>query len=235
MTDSSANDTDNLNADAVAAYLSANPSFFNYYPEVLRGLEIPHLTGPAVSLWERQLATLRDEHEKLKVKIDEFIASARVNEDLILRVHRLALSLMEAAGPEAVFTVLNQRLADDFKAERITSVVFAAPAFVDSAAVPQFVGADSARRDPFTDVLKNRQTLCGRLTHAQNDALFGTTEVPGSHVVLPLAASHWDGLIVISSPDPMRFDANMGTEFLAHLCDVTALVLDPWVTKPHPV
>lgn len=228
----SASDLDitKLDPDAVAAYLRGNPTFFNHYPDVVRNLEIPHLTGPAVSLWERQLSTLREEHEKLKARFDEFIASARSNEDLIGRIHRLALALMEAAGPQAVFSVLTQRLADDFKAERITLLVFASAAFVERD-MPQFVGAGSPRRAAFAGLLKGRHTLCGRLTLAQNEALFSATDHAGSHVVLPLGTSHWDGLIVISSADPARFDANMGTEFLAYLRDVVALVLDPWVAK----
>ncbi|MSR14778.1 MAG: DUF484 family protein [Gammaproteobacteria bacterium] len=225
--------TDNLNPDAIATYLRENPLFFNNYPNVLRELELPHLSGAAVSLWDRQLSSLREEHDRLKAKFDEFIVSARSNEALILRIHRLALTLMEAAGPQAVFTVLQQRLADDFNADQITVLLFADPAFVDSVSVPQFVGAKSPRREAFANVLKSRQTLCGRLTYAQGEALFGRTEVSGSHVVLPLATSQWDGLIVITSTDPSRFDVNMGTEFLAYLRDVVALVIDPWVAKSN--
>ena len=51
---------------------------------------------------------------------------------------------------------------------------------------------------------------------------------------MPLKAAQWDGVLAISSHDANRFDANMGTEFLAYLRDVVVLVLAPWIAKPRP-
>lgn len=220
-------------AEHVAAYLRANPTFFNRYPELVRTLEIPHANGQATSLWERQISTLRDDYDKLKARFDEFLASARSNEALIKRIHALALSLIDAAGPQAIFGLLAQRLAEDFKAETVTALVFAAPGFVDSSDAPQFVGADSPRREAFADLLQQREAMCGRLTQSQCHALFGTENFSGSHVILSLAGRHWDGLIAVSSVDPTRFEATMGTEFLAYLRDVVVLVLEPWIAKPR--
>ena len=64
-----------INADRVARYLQANPTFFNRYPDLVRSLEIPHVNGAAISLWERQISTLREDYEKLKARFDEFFRS----------------------------------------------------------------------------------------------------------------------------------------------------------------
>jgi len=222
-----------ITADAVARYLAENPAFFNQYPDLVRTLEIPHINGVAVSLWERQLSTLRDDHEKLKGRFDEFLNSARSNENLMRRIQALALSLIDAAGPQAIFGLLAQRLAEDFNADRVTALVFAAPGFIDAQDVPQFVGRDSPRRTPFFDFLQQRDALCGRLSYIQCQALFEVEKFGGSHVLLPLVGHQWDGLIAISSDDPNRFEATMGTEFLAYLRDVVVLVVEPWVAKPR--
>ena len=75
--------------------------------------------------------------------------------------------------------------------------------------------------------------MCGHLSLAQAQALFEGEDFRGSHVVLPLVASNWDGLIAISSANSARFDAEMGTEFLAFLRDVAAMVVGPWIAKPR--
>lgn len=221
------------NAAAVARYLAAHPEFFNQQPDLLRTLEIPHATGQAVSLWERQIAALREEIERMRTRFDELIEQATHNETVIRRIQQLALELMDTAGPQAAFRLLSARLAEDFRADRVTGLVFAGAAFVDSDDARQFVGTDSPRREPFRHALAKREPVCGRLTQAQTQALFGVEAFDGSHVVLPLHGKGWDGLLVVSSHDPTRFESNMGTEFLSFLRDVVTLVLEPWVAKPR--
>lgn len=221
-----------LCAAAVARYLQAHPEFFNEHAQLLQVLAIPHVTGSAVSLWERQIAALREENERQKLRFDKLIEQAKRNEALIRRVHGLVLDLMATAGPEAIFALLDARLCEDFKADRATALIFAPPAFIDGHDAPQFVGDDAGRREPFADLIARREASCGRLTAAQALALFGAETAVGSHVLLALKARAWSGVLAISSNDPLRFDASMGTEFLTYLRDVITLVLDPWVGKP---
>jgi uncharacterized protein YigA (DUF484 family) len=220
-------------AAAVARYLAAHPEFFNQHLELLRTLEIPHSTGQAVSLWERQIAALRDELERARARLDDLVDQARLNEHVIRRIHQLALEVMVAAGPQAVFGLLSARLCEEFRADRATCLVFAHASSVDEDDQRQFVGAESPRREPFKGSLGRREAICGRLTQAQTQALFGVERFDGSHVVLPLQGRGWDGLLAVSSLDPQRFESNMGTEFLGFLRDVVTLVLEPWVARPR--
>lgn len=230
--------TAELNQAQVADFLRAHPAFFGHHPELLQSLGIAHGaheandSGQAVSRWEHEVVSLRAENSRLQSRFDEFLLSARENEALIGRIHRLALALMAAVGPQAIFNLL-MRLADDFKAAQVTTLVFAVPAYVDSSELPQFVGRDSPRREPFREMLADGATVCGRLNLAQTHALFKGEDFRGSHVVLPLAAEHWDGLIAVSSTDSERFGPELGTEFLAFLRDVVILVVAPWIAKPR--
>ena len=219
---------------AVAAYLATHPEFFQDNPAVLAALEIPHATGAVVSLVERQVAVLREENERLKARSEEMIACATENEALIRRIHQLVLALMESVGPQAIFQTLELRLAQDFEAERIVTIVFGEPAFVDSKDVPQFVGRESPVRHVFAAAIAARGALCGRLTEAQGRALLGRDASRGSAVVMPLVAKAWDGVLAVTSRDPERFGPTLGTEFLAYLGDVVTLILDPWVAKARP-
>lgn len=73
--------------EVVSAYLRDNPDYFTLYPEILRQLELPHSSGDAVSLIERQVKALREETAGYKQKLDKLIVIAKENEELNKRLH----------------------------------------------------------------------------------------------------------------------------------------------------
>ena len=72
----------------VIRYLKENPAILMDYPQIFSALSIPHQTGGATSLVERQLKLLREENKQLRSKIDELVGIARDNEELNRRFHR---------------------------------------------------------------------------------------------------------------------------------------------------
>ncbi len=227
----------NGNADIsegeVVAFLRANSSFLDHHPELLSELSVSHPSGDAASLLERQVALLRDENARLKRQFDELVSLARQNEHLNGKIHALALTLMNAAGPQSIFDCLDGCLRADFGADHVAVNVYAEPAFVDSADVPQFVGAEAPGRAAFSDALSAGETRCGPLDASQAGALFGDGASGASAVIMPLTGKTWDGVLVIASDDATRYESGMGTEFLTYLKDVVALVVDPWVKRPR--
>ena len=215
-------------------FLKANPAFLDKHPELLRELSIPHSSGDAVSLLDRQIALLREENGSLKKQLDELIKLAHANETLNQKIHNLALVLMNAVGPQAIFLNLERRLAEDFAADQVVSYVFAEPAFVDSGDVPEFVGNNASARAAFAGVIEAARTVCGPVPAEQRLVLFNDEDHQGSAVVMPLNGKSWDGILVVSSNETDRYEADMGTEFLTYLSDVVTLVLDPWVQRPKP-
>lgn len=210
---------------AVADYLARNPEFFVDHPELLSRLTLPHVRGDAISLWERQLEILRHENARLHALNADFLESARGNERLIAGIHRLALALLTARTARDALDRLHAGVADDFNADRVSTLLFAATPAPEGE-LPECVGVDSPRRVPFDSLLRAEAAHCGGLDTLQLAALFGLQGFSGSHVVFPLRGSGWDGVLAISSHDSTRFDGALGTEFLAFLRDVVARVLD---------
>ena len=60
----------------VIAFLRTHPSFLDQHPELLSQLEIPHGSGDAVSLLERQVAVLREENARLKQQFEQLVGHA---------------------------------------------------------------------------------------------------------------------------------------------------------------
>lgn len=221
-----------MNADDVADFLRQNPGFFNSHVDVLIDAQIPHPSGQAISLFDRQLSALRDENRRLKSNIGRMIENARANEALIRRIHGLVLQLMEATGPHAIFSTLQLHLTEHFKAERIKVLVFAGPSFIESNSPPEFVGHDDSRKSAFQSLFEHDRALCQNLQDNHRAALWpDEPAIGGSVALLPLNANAWHGVIAIQSDDAARFSEDMGTEFLSYISDIVCLIVDPWIKR----
>ncbi len=222
---------------SVAEYLRKHREFFVEHPELLTDLVIPHETGKAVSLVEKQVILLRDENRQLKSRFRELVNIARDNEELSRRMHKLTLRLVEAGGCAQILGNLGHSLQTDFAADGITLRIFADPAATDDVGRPEFAGEGSPLRTMFAEEIALRKPYCGRLKHNQQAALFGIrhdegAEEFGSAAVLPLFGKHWEGILVIASRDPRRYHPEMGIDLLSHLGDIVSLILNPWVAAP---
>ncbi len=223
-----------ISADFVADYLKANHDFFSQFPDLLCSLQIPHDSGQAVSLVERQLQVLRDENSRLKARFKELVDVASDNEALIRSMHRLTLQLMEATSPGQILSTLGKQLSESFSADSIHLRIFAEPAFLDQELAEEFVGKGSPLLSRFNDILNADMPFSGRLNQEQQASLYGDDgSQQGSVVIVPLHAGHWQGLLAIGSDDPARYQPGMGVDLLVHLGDVLSLILDPWVKRPQ--
>ena len=225
-------DLDGVNGETVATYLKQRPEFFNDFSDLLLELEIPHPSGDAVSIFDRQLASLREENRRLKANQQAMIDNARANEVLIKRIHGLVLQLMEAAGPRAIFETLNENLKQHFNADRVQALVFAEPSFAETDGLNEFTGATDSRVAIFDSFLSEGEARCGDLDETLKTALWSDIDdLRGSFALLPLMANTWRGVIAIQCDDASRFSAEMGTEFLSYISDIVCLIVDPWVAR----
>jgi len=221
-----------ISAESVATYLREQPDFFNHHAELLIDLQIPHASGDAVSLFDRQLSVLREENRQLKSNMRSMIENARANETLIQRIHGLALQLMEATGPHAIFSTLREQLKEHFNSDRVAILIFASPSFTEVDGPTEFIGKSEDRAHQFGELLSNDSAICGQTNASHQQALWPEeAKLGGSCTLLPLKASTWHGVIAIQSDDVNRFSSDMGTEFLSYISDIVCLIIDPWVAR----
>ena len=147
----------------VIDFLRANPSFLDQHPQLLSELSVPHGSGSAVSLVERQVGVLREESVRQKKQFEDIIHHARCNELLTRKIHILTLALMNAVGPRAIFANLESGLREDFGADRVACLVFAESAAVDGETLAAFVGAHAPARTAFAPVIGAHSSACGPL------------------------------------------------------------------------
>lgn len=218
--------------DMLLEYLQRNPDFFARHPSLLADLEIPHEHGGAISLVERQVSVLREQNQQTRKRLHELIEIARQNEELARRMHKLALTLMDAGDPKEVFSTIYDNLKKNFHADRAVVRLFADPAFVDSFPTDEFSGRDAPERSLFKSIIDKRMPLSGRMKHQQQVFLFGDDgDEIASSVLVPLHGEGWGGILAIGSFDAERFQPGMGVELLANLGEVLSFILKPWIKE----
>lgn len=217
----------------VAEFLRDNPGFFNDHPELLTQLQIPHPSGEAVSLVERQMSLLREQNNITREKLDELIDIARANEELARRMHMLALTLMDAQQPQEVFNTLYDSLRKNFQADFVTVRLFCEPTVPDTQVAAEFAGSDTKGMTLFKSVIVSGKPVCGSLERDQRVYLFGEQgENVASGVIVPLHGDNWGGVMAIGSDDSERFHPGMGVELLSNLGEILSIILKPWLAVP---
>jgi hypothetical protein len=215
----------------VADYLRGHADFFERHGDLLASITVGHPCGRAVSLIEYQVDVLRDQNRQLRRRLEELVATARENEQLSERVHRLTLALVQCATLPEVFDTLYRALSESFGADRAMVRLLHPSGSEEVGERPELVRGDDPARGVLAPFLDAADAVCGRFTSDQVSALFG----PGgaeirSGAVLPLGEERRAGLLAIGSTDEGRYQAGMGTTFLRQLADVAGQVMTRFLT-----
>ena len=86
----------------IVRYLRDHPDFFERHQDLLADMLLPHETGSAISLVERQVSVLRDQRDEYKKKLQQLVKTAQQNEKLNNHVNALILALLDAESLDEV-------------------------------------------------------------------------------------------------------------------------------------
>tara|TARA_Y100001935_G_C17307228_1_gene513128 strand:+ start:3359 stop:4045 length:687 start_codon:yes stop_codon:yes gene_type:complete len=209
--------TDDLE-QKIADYLIAHPNFFERHPKALSFIDIPHPTGNAVSLIERQVRALRQHNQELKEKLDDLIDVARENESLTDRLHHLTLSLIEARNFDEALNTLQDELRNLFKADAVEIKLFSR----------EELDAHPSDISPalFKEFIDNQVPNCGELSKKQLEYLFGyQAKDTYSVALIPVQSPPLIGILAIGSGDKDRFNSDKSVDFLKRLADIVSATL----------
>jgi uncharacterized protein len=210
---------------SVIEFLRQNPDFFVHHDELLSVLRIPHASGQAVSLVERQVHVLRDQLDSCSAKLKELVAIARENEILADRMHTLTLALMDTGSFDETITVLQDELFDHFQADAVELRLFSSGELDN----PNDFASEERRFAvvKLKEFLDNEKPVCGILDRHQLDYIFGPlAESIRSTAIVPIQSNDTCGILAIGSRSAERFSPDKGTLFLRRLGDLVNRVLE---------
>jgi len=206
----------------IANYLANTPGFFERHAELLGSVQLTSPHGQrAVSLQERQMEMLRERIKGLEMRIVEMIRNSQDNLAIADRLHRYTRVILLTAS------------ANDLPGRMVAALKHE---FLIPQAAIRLWGLDASHADavytqPASDDIKSF-TASLTLPYCGVNAGFEAAEwLDDSATVMSMAMiplRHGDacfGMLVLGSPDPTRYAAEMGTEFLMRIGEVSSAAL----------
>ncbi len=208
----------------IANYLVNTPGFFERHAELLATIQLTSPHGHrAVSLQERQLEMLRERVRGLEARLMEMIRHGQENVAIANRLHRFTQAILLAATPAGLPEVLLTTLEREFMIPQATLRLWAVDAA--HAELPFARGAsDDARA--FADSLSH--PYCGLNTGFEAVGWLADPDNVASVALVPLRAGDEGatiGMLVLGSPDPTRYSADHGTDFLERIGAIAGAAL----------
>jgi uncharacterized protein len=216
-----------ITEDDIANYLANTPDFFVRHAQLLASVQLtsPH-GNRAVSLQERQAEMLREKIKALEHRVMEMVRNGSENMVIADRLLRWVRSLMLVRDDAMLPSALVDELIAHFMVPQAAVKVWdVAP----SHAHAPF--ASGASDDAMTFASSLTQPYCGVNSGFEAVDWLGDPSAAMSVALIPLregplnSVSPAFGMLVLASPDPQRFAAGMGTDFLERIAEMASAAL----------
>ena len=202
----------------VARYLSETPDFFERHSDLLADLLLPHDSGNAISLVERQVAVLRERNMDMRHRLSKLLDNARDNDKLFDKTKRLVLALLEGRKAEDTINSLFYSFDKEFQIHFTRLVLFRPQAGKIGQA--RCVNLNDARI-PLAKILKTQKAMCGQLGNEEKAYLFGEqAPLVGSAALVPLMHGTCFGILAVGNRDANYYRSSMGTLFLSYIAEI---------------
>jgi len=212
--------TANPDAHAVALYLEDHPNFFEDHPDLIAGFKLTTaLGGRTVSLQERQVEVLREKIRNLELQLVNQSRYAKDNDGIMVKIHEWTLKLLAARSEQPAESVLDT-LIDCFKVPAASLRVWDASIDLDT---KWHAGADLDAAK--TLAAQQVNPYCGPSANKPGVKWLSDSATIQSVALIPLralGATDSFGLLVLGSPDPARFTADMDTHFLRQIGEIAS-------------
>ena len=202
-------------ANAVALFLQEYPDFFEHNPDLIAGLKLTTaLGGRTVSLQERQVEVLRDKIRQLELKLASLTRNAGSNDVIMSNFHQWVLRLLSDDENRDLPASLLGAMKESFNVPAATLRLWN----TKSEYADEWFIVDDEEIRAFADA--QQQPLCGPAAGKPGVLWLDDAASMQSLALVPLrkpGSNHSFGLMVLGSPDPQRFAAELATDFLARI------------------
>ncbi|SFM39106.1 DUF484 family protein [Marinobacter pelagius] len=223
---------EDLTPEQVADYLRANPDFFVEQDELLRSLTLPHDSGRAISLVERQVHLFREQRDTLRRELVELVSIARHNDRLFGKSKRLLMQVIEARTLNDMAAAIDDSIRGDFGLDAASVLLFTDQDLPEASQGALHVVGPELARERLGMLLDGERAVCGQFRESEREFLFPDREEPIASVALvPLRREELVGVFAVGSCQPGYFDQSMGSLFLSYISDTLSRLLPPMIQR----
>lgn len=221
-----------LTREQVANYLRENPEFFVDQDELLRSLTLPHDSGRAISLVERQVHLFREQRDTLRRELVELVSIARQNDRLFEKSKRLLMQVIEARTLNDMASAIDDSIRGDFGLDAASVLLFTDADVAGASQGALHVVRPVEAHERLGSLLEGDRAVCGQFRESERAFLFPDREEPIASVALvPLRSDELVGVFAVGSCQPGYFDQSMGSLFLSYISDTLSRLLPPMVQR----
>jgi uncharacterized protein YigA (DUF484 family) len=215
-----------LSAAEVASYLKANPKFFIEQDDLLADLSLPHESGEAISLLERQVTILRDRGADARQKLNNLLENARNNDQLFDTTRSLVLALLRAKDVTEIADAAQDQLSNHTNIDSCEVILVNKKSLKVADSVR--TESEDILKKQFVDVFRLKRTHCGPMSEEQTQYLFPAQGNSIKSTALCPVISNGDilALIAFGNKADNYFNVNLDTLFLDFIGHVVGAVLD---------
>lgn len=216
-----------VDADTVKHFLTENPNFFLDHPDLLESITLPHASGGAVSLVERQVAMLRERNQHTQQQLQSLLDAAKINDQLFEKTKRLVLTLLDAKTLNAITEAVSHSLETDFEVQFHSLILFSNSELDINPSHTRVLPQDAATT-AMGAMLEKQRTVCGVLSEDDREFLFADKgEQVGSVAAASLSNGSAFGILSLGNSDESYYRSTMGTLFLGYLSDILNRLIPP--------
>ncbi len=210
--------------EMVRDYLTNNPEFLAQNPDILELMNLPHDSGSAISLVERQVGVMRDRNKEMRGRLDNKLSTAHDNDLLFEKTKRLVLNLLEAKNLPSMVETLYDRLGKDFDIGFYSLTLLGDESEL-TRTMARVSSLEKANEQVGT-LLGSNRAVCGVLREEEMTFLFGEKGLQvGSVAAVPLRYNSLYGILAVGNADPNFYRSSMGTLFLSYIAEVLNRIL----------
>ncbi len=209
----------------VVKHLQDNPEFFLNHPELLSNIKLPHDSGKAISLVEKQVNILREQGVKATEKLKDLTDNARTNDEIFDITRSLILDLLESNTIEEVSTSVQKQFAQ-LKNVDACELIFLNHSTQN---LPTAIRVEDSKvmKEKFSEVFRLEKPFCAQLQEEQILYLFPFSEENITSTALCPVSTNREtlALLALGNKTANYFNVHLDTLFLDFICEVLDSVI----------
>ena len=213
-----------ITEEDIANFLANTPDFFERHAELLASVQLSSGHGSrAISLQERQAGLLRDKIKALESKMVDMIRYGQENVAIADKLQRCTRDLLLTAHARDLPATIVRELKKQFSIPQAAIKVWQVNGIFSD---ESFCAGISQDARTFASSLT--APYCGVNADFEAANWLPEPALAMSVALIPLRAGSAPeafGMLVLASPDPMRFQMDMGTAFLTQIGDLSGAAL----------
>lgn len=216
--------TMNLSAEQVAAYLREHPDFFVNRDSLLAEITLPHESGKAISLLERQVTILRERTIESRHTLNVLLETAKYNDQLFNVTRALILALLMEDEVAQIASATEANLCTQPGVDACAVILFQA----DHLKNVQHTRLESTEllQQHFPTLLRDRRTQCRPIKKETATFLFphhiGSIR---SAALCPIGRERMLGVLAIGNKAQEYFSEELDTMFLDFIGEVLESII----------